>query len=115
MTRPDNPATLAELSGRAVLLGMVIGVVMTAANTYLGLYAGMTVSAHDATEVVRMAEQLAGIVDLHGADIEPLDKAFHVAEAGDGLGAIGGLVQWVADRDASIRSQIAANGPPGTR
>lgn len=34
-----------ELSGRAVFIGLVIGLVMTAANVYLGLFAGMTVSA----------------------------------------------------------------------
>ena len=34
-----------ELTVRAVIVGIVLGVLMTAANAYLGLYAGMTVSA----------------------------------------------------------------------
>ena len=34
-----------ELTTRVVLVGIVLGVLMTAANAYLGLYAGMTVSA----------------------------------------------------------------------
>lgn len=45
---------LAELSGRAVILGLLIGAVMTAANTYLGLYAGMTVSASIPAAIVSM-------------------------------------------------------------
>lgn len=34
-----------ELTTRVILVGIVLGVLMTAANAYLGLYAGMTVSA----------------------------------------------------------------------
>ena len=34
-----------ELTLRVVLVGIVLGILMTAANAYLGLYAGMTVSA----------------------------------------------------------------------
>ena len=34
-----------EFTLQAVVLGCGLGVLMTAANTYLGLYAGMTVSA----------------------------------------------------------------------
>jgi len=51
---PDPKANLAELSGSAVALGLLIGVVMTAANTYLGLYAGMTVSASIPAAIVSM-------------------------------------------------------------
>ena len=54
MTAPDTKTNLAELSGRAVLIGMAIGLVMTAANTYLGLYAGMTVSASIPAAIVSM-------------------------------------------------------------
>ena len=43
-----------ELTFTAVLLGIVIGVVMTAANVYLGLYAGMTVSASIPAAVISM-------------------------------------------------------------
>jgi putative OPT family oligopeptide transporter len=51
---PSPHANLAELSGRAVTLGLLIGIVMTAANTYLGLYAGMTVSASIPAAIVSM-------------------------------------------------------------
>jgi putative OPT family oligopeptide transporter len=43
-----------ELTFRAVLLGIPIAVVMTAANVYLGLYAGMTVAASIPAAVVAM-------------------------------------------------------------
>ena len=31
-----------ELTTRVILVGIVLGILMTAANAYLGLYAGMT-------------------------------------------------------------------------
>ena len=37
--------TIPELTLKAVLVGMVLAVIMGSANAYLGLYAGMTVSA----------------------------------------------------------------------
>ena len=43
-----------EFTITAVLLGIVIGVIMTAANVYLGLYAGMTVSASIPAAVIAM-------------------------------------------------------------
>ncbi len=43
-----------ELTVRAVLVGIVLGVLMTAANAYLGLYAGMTVSASIPAAVMSM-------------------------------------------------------------
>jgi len=52
--RPASGQNLAELSGKAVILGLLIGAVMTAANTYLGLYAGMTVSASIPAAIVSM-------------------------------------------------------------
>ncbi len=73
MPRPiqhaTNPASnLAELSGRAIVLGMLIGAVMTAANTYLGLYAGMTVSASIPAAVISMGV-LRGLFK-HGTILE---------------------------------------------
>lgn len=47
--------TLPELSTRAILLGVIIGIVFTAANAYLGLYIGMTVSASIPAAVISMA------------------------------------------------------------
>ena len=43
-----------EFTITAVLLGIVIGIIMTAANVYLGLYAGMTVSASIPAAVIAM-------------------------------------------------------------
>ncbi|KAA0003394.1 MAG: oligopeptide transporter, OPT family [Thermoplasmata archaeon] len=51
MSREDFPSfipaekTIPELTIKAVLVGMVLAVIMGSANAYLGLYAGMTVSA----------------------------------------------------------------------
>lgn len=43
-----------EFTVTAIFLGIVIGIVMTAANVYLGLYAGMTVSASIPAAVIAM-------------------------------------------------------------
>lgn len=43
-----------ELTLRAIIVGIVLGVLMTAANAYLGLYAGMTVSASIPAAVMSM-------------------------------------------------------------
>ena len=45
---------VAELTVRAILIGIVLGAVMTAANAYLGLYVGMTVSASIPAAVMSM-------------------------------------------------------------
>jgi len=55
----DNPYIPAdqqplELTLRAIIVGIVLGVLMTAANAYLGLYAGMTVSASIPAAVMSM-------------------------------------------------------------
>ncbi len=46
--------TVKEFTLSAIGLGIIIGVIMTAANVYLGLYAGMTVSASIPAAVVAM-------------------------------------------------------------
>ena len=43
-----------ELTARVIIVGIVLGVLMTAANAYLGLYAGMTVSASIPAAVMSM-------------------------------------------------------------
>ncbi len=71
MTPPDAPAaqpasekqkpyiaasvTLPEITIRAVILGLVLSVVLAAANAYLGLFAGITVSASIPAAVISMA------------------------------------------------------------
>ena len=49
---PD--VTVPELTVRVLGVGIVLGVLMTAANAYLGLYAGMTVSASIPAAVMSM-------------------------------------------------------------
>jgi len=53
---PFVPAekSLAELTPRAIILGIFLGVVMTAANAYLGMKVGMTVSASIPAAVMSM-------------------------------------------------------------
>lgn len=51
---PSRAGAIAELSLRAVLLGIILSVVMGAANVYLGLKAGMTVSASIPAAVIAM-------------------------------------------------------------
>ncbi len=55
--KPYVPAetSLKELSFRAVFLGVIMAVILGAANTYIGLKAGMTVSATFPAAVVAMA------------------------------------------------------------
>ncbi len=49
-----NANSLKEFTVTSVGLGIIIGVIMTAANVYLGLYAGMTVSASIPAAVIAM-------------------------------------------------------------
>ena len=53
MEKSDNKKVL-EFTFTAIAIGIVVGVVMTAANVYLGLYAGMTVSASIPAAVIAM-------------------------------------------------------------
>ena len=50
----DNTSTLPELNLRVIVLGLVLSVIMGSANVYLGLKAGMTVSASIPAAVVGM-------------------------------------------------------------
>ncbi len=50
----NNSSEVKELTFTAITLGIIIGVIMTAANVYLGLYAGMTVSASIPAAVIAM-------------------------------------------------------------
>lgn len=50
--QPSNQVR--ELTVRAVVIGLLIGTVLTAANTYLGLYAGMTVTGSIPAAIVSM-------------------------------------------------------------
>ena len=45
---------LPEITSKAIILGVVLSVILAAANAYLGLFAGMTVSASIPAAVVSM-------------------------------------------------------------
>ena len=51
---PDDKK-IPEFTFKAILLGTILAIVLGAANTYLGLYAGMTVSASIPAAVISMA------------------------------------------------------------
>ena len=55
--KPSVPAdsTMAEFTMRALLLGLVMCIVLGAANAYLGLRAGMTIAATYPAAVIGMA------------------------------------------------------------
>ena len=59
-----------ELTLRVLVVGVLLGVLMTAANAYLGLYAGMTVSASIPAAVMSMLIT----VDPNKATEEPTSK-----------------------------------------
>jgi putative OPT family oligopeptide transporter len=50
----QNSSKVLEFTFTAITIGILVGVVMTAANVYLGLYAGMTVSASIPAAVIAM-------------------------------------------------------------
>lgn len=47
--------TIAQITLKAVVLGVILAVVLAGANAYLGLFAGMTVSASIPAAVISMA------------------------------------------------------------
>ena len=51
---PEENKSLAEITVKAVVLGVLLSIVLGAANAYLGLFAGMTVSASIPAAVVSM-------------------------------------------------------------
>ena len=53
--RPAGAASLPEITVKAVVLGMALSVLLAGANAYLGLLAGMTVSASIPAAVISMA------------------------------------------------------------
>ncbi len=55
MAKPKSISAVRELTLSSITIGILTGVVMTAANVYLGLYVGMTVSASIPAAVIGMA------------------------------------------------------------
>lgn len=82
--QPVVPAAIQmkELSLRAVLLGVVMAMLMAAANAYLGLKAGMTIAATYTTAVVGMA-----IIKILGGTILEENCARTVGSIGGNIAA----------------------------
>ncbi len=78
-----SPPIVRELTPRAIVLGLVLAVIMGAANAYLGLFAGMTVSASIPASVIAMAV----LAMLGGADIQEANIVQTGASAGESLAA----------------------------
>ncbi|MCI0497096.1 MAG: oligopeptide transporter, OPT family, partial [Thermoplasmata archaeon] len=84
---PD--VTIPEFTFKAVLLGAILSIVMGAANAYLGLYAGMTVSATIPAAVIALAvfRMLKKYGIIEGATILETNFAKTMAAAGEALAA----------------------------
>ena len=82
MNKPTAPTL--ELTVRAVLLGLMLSVVMGAANVYLGLKAGLTVSASVPAAVIAMLI-LRGV--LRTGTILEANQVQTAASAGESLAA----------------------------
>lgn len=84
MPAPPDRSVLAELTPRVILLGAVLSVVMGAANVYLGLRVGLTVSASIPAAVVAMLI-LRGL--LRNGTILEANQVQTAASAGESLAA----------------------------
>ena len=88
MTKDDfipyikHDQTLPELTFRALLVGVLLTILMAAANAYLGLYAGMTVSATIPAVVMGLA-----VLKPLKANILEINLSKCVAVAGESLAA----------------------------
>src|SRR5579875_2675598 len=72
-----------EFTARAVVLGIVLALLLGAANAYLGLYAGLTVSASIPAAVISMAI----LRILGGATILENNVVQTIASAGEAVAA----------------------------
>jgi putative OPT family oligopeptide transporter len=79
-----NSGTVAELTVRVIILGVVLAVIMGAANVYLGLKVGMTVSASIPAAVVAMLI-LRGL--FRNGTILEANQVQTAASAGESLAA----------------------------
>lgn len=78
----ESKAKSAELSLRAVVLGALLSAVLSGANAYLGLFAGMTVSASIPAAVISM-----GVLRAFGGTILENNQVQTAASAGESAAA----------------------------
>jgi putative OPT family oligopeptide transporter len=76
-------APMREITARAIVLGLALALLLGAANAYLGLYAGMTVSASIPAAVISMAVLRA----LGGSTILENNVVQTIASAGEAVAA----------------------------
>src|SRR5437899_1836518 len=79
-----SPDTSRELTVRGFILGAILALVLGAANAYLGLYAGMTVSASIPAAVISMAvlRLLGGSTILENNVVQTIASAGEAVAAG---------------------------------
>jgi putative OPT family oligopeptide transporter len=83
MSAADAAAQVIETTPRAILLGLLLALILGAANAYLGLFAGMTVSASIPAAVISMAVLRA----LGGATVLENNLVQTIASAGEAVAA----------------------------
>ncbi len=81
---PSEVASPRELTLRAIALGIALALILGAANAYLGLYAGLTVSASIPAAVISMAilRMLGGSTILENNVVQTIASAGEAVAAG---------------------------------
>jgi putative OPT family oligopeptide transporter len=79
-----DAAPVRELTPRSIVLGIVLALILGAANAYLGLYAGLTVSASIPAAVISMAilRMLGGSTILENNVVQTIASAGEAVAAG---------------------------------
>ncbi len=83
-TSVPNPQPIRELTPRSISLGIALALILGAANAYLGLYAGLTVSASIPAAVISMAilRMLGGSTILENNVVQTIASAGEAVAAG---------------------------------
>ncbi len=83
-TSDPNPQPIRELTPRSIVLGIALALILGAANAYLGLYAGLTVSASIPAAVISMAilRMLGGSTILENNVVQTIASAGEAVAAG---------------------------------
>ena len=81
---PESAPALRELTPRSIALGIALALILGAANAYLGLYAGLTVSASIPAAVISMAilRMLGGSIILENNVVQTIASAGEAVAAG---------------------------------
>ncbi|HYL59274.1 MAG TPA: oligopeptide transporter, OPT family [Candidatus Acidoferrales bacterium] len=81
---PRDTAPIRELTPRSIALGIALALILGAANAYLGLYAGLTVSASIPAAVISMAilRVLGGSTILENNVVQTIASAGEAVAAG---------------------------------